>query len=51
MHLRHSTRLTWVFASAGFIWLMIMLSLTMTDYLTRTPIRAPDFGGGQHTPW
>ena len=34
MHVRYATRLTWVFAAAGFIWLMIMLSLTMTDYLT-----------------
>jgi cytochrome c oxidase subunit 4 len=35
MHLRYGKRLTWVFAAAGFIWLMIMLSLTMTDYMTR----------------
>ncbi len=35
MHLRQSSRLTWVFAAAGFAWLMILLALTMTDYLSR----------------
>ena len=35
MHIRYSSRLAWAFASAGFVWLLIMLSLTMTDYFTR----------------
>lgn len=35
MHVRWSTRLTWVVVASGFFWLMIMFSLTMTDYLTR----------------
>jgi cytochrome c oxidase subunit 4 len=35
MHLRYGSHLTWVFAAAGFIWLGIMLWLTMTDYFTR----------------
>ncbi|MBA3944984.1 MAG: cytochrome C oxidase subunit IV family protein [Herpetosiphonaceae bacterium] len=35
MHVRYSSRLTWIFAGAGFIWLIIMLGLTMNDYLTR----------------
>jgi cytochrome c oxidase subunit 4 len=35
MHVRHASRLTWVFAAAGFLWLGIMLSLTMSDYVTR----------------
>jgi cytochrome c oxidase subunit 4 len=35
MHVRYSSHLTWVFASAGFVWLAIMLTLTMTDYLSR----------------
>ncbi|HSV13601.1 MAG TPA: cytochrome C oxidase subunit IV family protein [Tepidisphaeraceae bacterium] len=38
MHLRHSTRLTWVIASAGFIWLFIMISFTFSDYLSRHAI-------------
>jgi cytochrome c oxidase subunit IV len=36
MHVKYSTKLTWVFASAGFIWLVIMFVLTFTDYATRT---------------
>ena len=35
MHVRYGTRLTWAFSAAGFVWLMIMLSLTMTDYFSR----------------
>jgi cytochrome c oxidase subunit IV len=35
MHVRWGTRLTWVVAASGFIWLVILLGLTMTDYLTR----------------
>lgn len=36
MHVRHSSRLTWVFISAGFFWLLILFILTMSDYVTRT---------------
>jgi cytochrome c oxidase subunit 4 len=35
MHVRYSTRLTWVFVAAGFFWLFLMVTLTMGDYLTR----------------
>ncbi len=35
MHVRWSTRLTWVVAAAGFFWLLILFSLTMSDYLSR----------------
>ena len=35
MHLRWSSRLTWVFAGAGFFWLAIMVALTLSDYETR----------------
>jgi cytochrome c oxidase subunit IV len=35
MHVRWSTRLTWVVAASGFVWLLIMFSLTMADYLSR----------------
>ena len=38
MHLRHSTKLTWVIAGAGFIWLCIMITFTFADYLSRTAI-------------
>jgi cytochrome c oxidase subunit 4 len=36
MHVRWSTRLTWVVVASGFLWLLILFGMTMTDYLTRT---------------
>jgi cytochrome c oxidase subunit IV len=35
MHLRVSSRATWVFAGAGLFWLGILLALAMSDYLSR----------------
>jgi cytochrome c oxidase subunit 4 len=35
MHLRYSSRLVWLFASAGIFWLGILLVLTVSDYLSR----------------
>ncbi|HJQ67903.1 MAG TPA: cytochrome C oxidase subunit IV family protein [Blastocatellia bacterium] len=35
MHVRYSSRLTWVFVGAGFFWLGIMIALTLSDYSTR----------------
>jgi cytochrome c oxidase subunit 4 len=35
MHVRYGRRLVWMFVCAGFIWLIILIELTMSDYLTR----------------
>jgi cytochrome c oxidase subunit IV len=35
MHVRWSTRLTWVVVASGFLWLLVLFGITMTDYLTR----------------
>lgn len=36
MHVKYeSYNITWVAVIGGFFWLFIMLSLTMTDYLSR----------------
>lgn len=35
MHVRHASRITWVFAGAAFLWLAILLVLTFNDYWTR----------------
>lgn len=35
MHVLHATRLTKAFVLAGLFWLLIMMGLTMNDYLTR----------------
>ena len=39
MHLRDSSRLTWLFAGAGFVWLLILFTFTLADYLTRGWVR------------
>ena len=35
MHVRYSSRLTQVIVAAGVFWLLILLALTLQDYLTR----------------
>jgi cytochrome c oxidase subunit 4 len=35
MHVKHSTRLTKVTVVAGFLWLAILVALTLSDYFTR----------------
>jgi len=35
MHVRYSTRMTILTATAGFFWLVILIGLTLADYLTR----------------
>jgi cytochrome c oxidase subunit IV len=35
MHVRYSTRLTWMVVISGFFWLGILFVLLMSDYLTR----------------
>ena len=35
MHVRWSSRLTWVVAMSGFFWLLILFGIGMSDYLTR----------------
>jgi cytochrome c oxidase subunit IV len=35
MHVRWSSRLTWVVVGSGFFWLIIFFALTMNDYMTR----------------
>lgn len=35
MHIRYSSRLTMITICAGFFWLLIMITLSLSDYLTR----------------
>jgi cytochrome c oxidase subunit 4 len=37
MHVRYSDKLTWVFAAAGFFWLLILIGGTMDDVIRRPP--------------
>ena len=43
MHVRYSSKLTWVFVCAGVIWVIILFGFTLSDFLTRTwvPIATP----------
>jgi len=41
MHVRYSSHLVKVFVCAGFLWLLIMIAITMSDYMTRGWISAP----------
>src|SRR6185503_13365534 len=39
MHVKQSSKLTWMFATAAFIWLAILMALSFNDYLLREDIR------------
>ena len=41
MHVRYSTRLTWVIVAAAIFWLGIMFVYTISDYMTRPSGLAP----------
>jgi caa(3)-type oxidase subunit IV len=41
MHVRYSSRLTWVVIASGFLWLAIMIGLTLSDVLTRNWSQLP----------
>ena len=39
MHVRYSSKLVWLWAGIGFLWLVILFVITMSDYLTRFTIQ------------
>ena len=41
MHVIHSSRLTWVFATGGFLWLVLLIALTLGDVLSRDWLPRP----------
>jgi cytochrome c oxidase subunit 4 len=36
MHVKYSSKLTWMFVAGGFIWFVIQVVITMTDYVSRS---------------
>ncbi len=38
MHVKYQTKLIWVFATAGFVWLLIFFALILADYRMRVPV-------------
>ena len=45
MHVLHSRPLTWIFAGAGFFWLVILFTFTLADYATRIDVGAGPLAG------
>ncbi len=45
MHVRYSSRLIWVFVGAGAFWMVILLVLTLADFLTRSWLPISTWGG------
>jgi cytochrome c oxidase subunit IV len=39
MHVKHASKLTWMFASAAFVWFAILIALSFNDYLTREQVQ------------
>jgi cytochrome c oxidase subunit 4 len=35
MHVRYAPALVGVFAAAGFVWLLLLLTFTLSDFITR----------------
>jgi cytochrome c oxidase subunit 4 len=41
MHVRYGSRLTWLFVSSGFFFLIVLIGLTMSDELSRGWLGVP----------
>jgi cytochrome c oxidase subunit 4 len=41
MHVRYSTPLTWLTVVGGFAWLILLLALTFSDYVSRGWLGVP----------
>jgi cytochrome c oxidase subunit 4 len=51
MHVKYKPPLTWVFVAAGFIWLLIMINLTLCDYLSRGAVPNYPDKSWEHGVW
>ena len=41
MHVRYSERLVWVFSSGAFLWLALLIGMSLNDYFTRGWLHIP----------
>jgi cytochrome c oxidase subunit 4 len=41
MHVRYGEKLVWVFSSGAFLWLAILIALSLNDYFTRGWLNIP----------
>ena len=51
MHVRYKPPLTWMFVAAGFIWLLIMIDLTLADYVSRSAVPGVPANSWKHDAW
>jgi len=51
MHVRYNKPITWIFVAAGFVWLAIMIDLTLSDYLTRNVVPTNLHDSWKHGTW
>ena len=47
MHVKDGTRLTWIWAAAGFVWLLLMFAMIMSDYIARGEVEQAPTGWEQ----
>jgi hypothetical protein len=48
MHLKFGAKQVAAFAAAGFLWLGILVTLTMSDYITRNHPPSMNYKGEPH---
>ena len=51
MHVKYKPPLTWIFVAAGFIWLLIMIDLTSSDYMSRGAVPNYPDKSWEHGSW
>ncbi len=51
MHVRYKSPLTWIFVAAGFIWFVIMIDLTLGDYMSRGAVPGNPDKSWEHGAW
>ena len=51
MQVKYKPALTWIFVAAGFIWLLIMVDLTLSDYMTRGAVPGSPTKSWEHGAW
>lgn len=51
MHVRYKNSLTWIFVAAGFIWFIIMVDLTLSDFMTRGAVPGTPDLTWKHGAW
>lgn len=51
MHVKYKPSLTWIFVAAGFVWLLIMIDLTVSDYMSRGAVPTNPDKSWEHGAW